>query len=159
LDTEAGSTIQEFNNILKANDDNFDFYLVRCKSTKKVLAIFWMTGAMRNDFELYGTFLVIDLCKKEFNCNLMPYIAATTVRDDHTIGPVIERLVIGDGHEWVKHMTDALFKMTRKRRREDVLVVAGDGAFSQDMVTNLLQFPNARFILDTSRWHLENACG
>lgn len=64
--------------------------------------------------------------------------------------------MIDDGHEWVKHMFDALIKMAGKRWREDILVIAGDGTFSQKMVTKVLNLPNARSWTD-GRWHLVNA--
>lgn len=45
--------------------------------------------------------------------------------------------------------------MARKCGRQDILVIAWDGAFSQETVTNKLNLPNASFILD--RWHFINA--
>ena len=149
------STIQEFNELLKADDEYFDYYIVKCSVRNIVLAVFWMTGAMRDDFDRYGAYLGVDLCKKEYNSHLMPYISAMIVRDNRSIGPVIEGLVIGDSHDWAKHMIDALIKMASKRTREEILVLSGDGAYSQDTVTNVFFLPNAVFILD--RWHLTQA--
>jgi len=69
---------------------------------------------MRDDFDRYGAYLGVDLSKQEYNSHLMPYISSMIVRDNHSIRPVIEGLVIGESHDWAKHIQSIITVGARK---------------------------------------------
>ena len=110
-----------------------------------------MTATMRRNFELFGSFISLDMMKRGLNKMLFPYTAVTMLDESTKLCIACEGIVIGELDEMYKCQADFLKEFAPGRPLDSVLVVAGDGFFDNESISKM-GFVNANFIHD--QWHL-----
>ena len=118
---------------------------------KRVVGVMWQTATMRNNFELFGDVIGLDMMKRGLNKLLWPYAGVAMYDDMQQLCLACEGVLCGERTDMYKFIADFLATSTPLRTLADVKIVAGDGFFDQELVEKL-GFSNATFILD--RWHL-----
>ncbi len=102
----------------------------------KIVGVVWVTETMRRNFELFGSYIILDFMKHALNSLLWPYVSVAMYNELRQI---------------CKTMYEFLCQFLRTnapgRTFESVNVVAGDGFFNQEVVVEL-GFVNAKFIYD-----------
>ena len=149
------NSIVSINDIFKSTDPYFDYCLDVSRDTGTIKGIAWQTGAMRNNFSRYGSYISIDVCKRDY-CTLgLYYISVSLRRADGSICLAIEALVETESIPTYRWLIKCLFEMSANdMTRESIYIVAADQAISQTNITNDFLLPNANLIMDW--WHLEN---
>ena len=145
------STIIEMNQVYKINDSGFDF-AVHTNGEGEIIAIFWQTGAMRDAFDRYGSYCCVDAMLRTLNTSGLPYLAIVVFDEHGMMLRALEGLVFTESMLGYRFAFDDVVDMAGKRSKEDILVVAGDLFFNQNMVTNDFGLPNAIYVAD--QWHL-----
>jgi len=91
------------------------------------------------------------MCRRELTRQNWSYVAITTLNEFRRNVICIEGLFFDDDEKTYAFVCNSLKNMAPGRPSSDVFAFAGDGYFSQELVTSL-GFVNASFIHD--RWHL-----
>jgi hypothetical protein len=155
FDFVAGNTLESYCALLKKAGNDFDYRTWK-DTDGTLLGLVWMTGAMRDAFERYGTLISIDFCLKGYNIAFYPYAAIVGMEETdencNKLRVFCEGIMIGELSKSVAFLSNSMFEMAHQRKKEDVRVVIGDGFLSQELVTNVLQLPFAVFL--TCLWHL-----
>jgi len=136
--------------LLAKVDSSFTFALMKDDESRYIGAC-WMTGNMRANFELYGSYISLDMCRRELTRNNWSYVAVTTLNEFRRNVICIEGLFFYENEASYAFVCNSLTNMAPGRSSSKVFAFAGDGFFSQETVTSL-GFVNASFIHD--RWHL-----
>jgi len=152
-DFEAHNNIAGLAELYTDNDPFFDFH-IKTGDDGSITGIAWMTGAMRDAFERYGTAVFTDMMKSAFNTSLFPYAAICVKRSTNKLDVATEGLLIEELNMTYLFLFDSMFEMGTGRTRAQVLVVGADGFISQRFITETLELPNARYMADS--WHLLN---
>jgi len=116
-------------------------------SNKKLLGLFWMTATMRRNFELFGSFICLDMMKRGINTLLWPYCAVTMIDESNHVCVACEGIVCGERQDMYAAQADFLKEFAPGRSLNEVMMVAGDGFFDQSVIKKM-GFTNARFIQD-----------
>jgi len=150
---EAIFSFIEYLELIKSRAKGFTYKLARDSSDKKkkLLGVVWQTATMRRNFELYGSYLSLDMMKRGINTLLWPYSAVAMYDDNMNICIACEGILCGERLDMYQFLALFLSENSPGRLLSAVNVVSGDGFFDQNMITEL-GFINARFITD--QWHL-----
>ena len=146
-------SFREYMHLLATRCKGFSYKVLTQTSglKKDLLGIIWMTATMRRNFELFGSFISLDMMKRGLNKMLFPYTAVTMLDESTNICLACEGIVIGELDEMYKAQANFLMEFAPGRPLDRVLVVAGDGFFDNDSI-HKMGFVNANFIHD--QWHL-----
>lgn len=150
----SNSTLIKVNQVYKTTDDGYDFSIM-LDGDKCIVGILWQTGAMRDAFDRYGSYMSLDAMLRKMNTSGLPYISICVFDESGAMLVAIEGIAFIECIEAYKFMVSELLDMAGTRRKEDILVVAGDLFFNQSMVTNDFDLPNATYLPD--QWHLKKA--
>jgi len=152
---EAIFSFMEYLVLIQSRAKGFTYKLaegtVKGGSKKKLLGVLWMTATMRRNFELFGSYICLDMMKRGLNTLLWPYCAVTMLDETNSMCLACEGILCGERDDMYKFVADFLGESAPGRPLTDVNIVSGDGLFDQDMVIEL-GFVNARFHAD--QWHL-----
>ena len=126
------------------------FYLVR-EVQKELMGLLWMTATMRRNYELFGSFICMDMMKRAINTLLWPYTAVTMLDEMKKICVGCEGIVCGERQDMYCAQARFLEEYAPGCPLSEVLIVAGD-VFLNQSVVHSMGFTNATFIVD--HWHL-----
>ena len=132
------NSIVSINDIFKSTDPYFDYCLDVSCETGTIKGIAWQTGAMRrNNFSRYGSYISLDVCKRDY-CTLgLYYISVSLWRADGSICLAIEALVETESIPTYRWLINCLFVISANdMTRESIRIVAADQAISQKNVTD-----------------------
>jgi len=156
-DNETPSMILKWNNEMKEIDEYFDFRIMP-DAECRIVGIVWMTGQMRRNLELFGSYIMMDMMKKQMNSSLFLYSGLVMNRPNGKLCHASEALCATEDLPTYKFQVDATFEMAHKRKKEDVNVIAADAILSQNSVRDVLGFPNALYIRDQFHLVQVNIC-
>ena len=88
----------EYMELLKMKDKVFS-YEILAYSAGDVTGCFWMTSTMRKNFELFGSFLSVDVMKRDTNKLLWPYMAVTMYNEMDSVCVGCEGMVLSEREE------------------------------------------------------------
>ena len=128
-------------------------YQLATDSQNKCNGVIWMTASMRSNYERFGSYISLDCMKRELNKSIWPYFAISMINDVNKVCVGCEALLIGERDEAYKFILLATEKMAPVRRLTDVLILSGDGFFTQEKIRSW-GLINAKYIADY--WHLFN---
>ena len=152
-DDGSGSNLVVQMKCMKTSIPGFDYRFAK-NSISEILGVVWQTDVMRGNFHRAPENLSLDMRHAKTNHLLWPYVSCVFCDTDMKILLGVEGFVCSESIDLYKHMVDSLFDMSPLSKREDVLVVHGDGRLDQRIVTDDLGLPNARFVED--HWHIIN---
>ena len=145
-------TFKEYMQLLKQSNAGFNYELFHDASGKCTGCV-WQTATMRDNFERFGGFIALDAMKRKLNTLLWPYIALTMYNEMNMICVACEGIFISERQEAYNAILNFVCQYENSSRsRNDIYVLAADGAIDQDIVTNNFQLPNCHFMAD--QWHL-----
>ena len=148
----------EYLELIKLRAQGFTYKLAETDESgdtdhrKKLRGVIWMTATMRRNWELFGDYICLDMMKRGLNTLLWPYFAVTLYDETGGLCVACEGIVCGERIDMYKFVADFIGESAPGRSKEDVMIVAGDGFFDQEMCNDTLGFTNAAYITDV--WHL-----
>lgn len=139
----------EYLEVIKSKAKGFCYDLARDNTMKHkpLIGILWQTATMHRNYELFGGYLCLDMMKRGINKLLWPYAAVAMYDDQRQVCIACEGILQGEQVEMYKFIANFLGKNSLGRPLASVNVVAGDGFFDQDMISDL-GFTNARYVTD-----------
>ena len=156
-----GSSVQEHSFLLEEffsrcalRDPSFTYDLWLNREEQRFIGAAWMTSHMRSNCELFGSFITIDMMKRELNEFNWPYVAVTGKNEFGKICVLLEGIVLEETEDAYKWFLQKLFHMCPNRLPSEYYVVSGDGFFSQEMIVKL-GFSQANYLYDN--WHLRRS--
>ena len=139
----------EYMDTMKLRDKDFQFEILS-DMNGEITGCIWMTSTMRNNFELFGSFVSVDAMKRDLNTLLWPYVAVTMYNEMDCVCVGCEGIVLSEREEAYKEMLN--FQVTHSRRKkEEVYGISADGFLNQRII-NEFGFTNTVFVMDY--WHL-----
>ena len=150
-DEKSFLTFVEFMKLLQESNKGFEYRLMKnaeCMYTGCV----WQTATMRSNFERFGGFISIDAMNREINMMEWPYISVTMYNELEKVCLGCEAIMTAERHEAYSAIIDFMLEYSPLRKREEIYVVAADGAVTQESITNIYRLPNAKYMAD--QWHL-----
>ncbi|KAL7525422.1 hypothetical protein ACHAWF_002523, partial [Thalassiosira exigua] len=118
---------------------------------KKLLGVLWQTATMRRNFELFGSYLALDMMKKGMSSLLWMYLAVAMYDESKRICIGCEGMLIGEREDMYAFVASFLSKHSPGRPLSSVLIVSGDNFFNKKTIHEF-GFVNAHYFTD--RWHL-----
>ncbi|KAL7544230.1 hypothetical protein ACHAWF_016691 [Thalassiosira exigua] len=118
---------------------------------KKLLGVLWQTATMRKNFELFGSYLALDMMKKGMSSLLWMYLAVAMYDESKRICIGCEGMLIGEREDMYAFVASFLSKHSPGRPLSSVLIVSGDNFFNEKKIHEF-GFVNAHYFTD--RWHL-----
>ena len=105
-------TLQEYLSLLGQRCRGFSYKIVtkQTGNNKKLQGIMWMTATMRRNFELFGSFISLDMMKRGINKLLFPYTAVTMLDESNKICIACEGIVVGELEDMYKAQAEFLRK-------------------------------------------------
>lgn len=98
-------------------DMYFDFRIETDKEGR-IVGIVWMTGQTRRTLEIYGSYLIFDMMRKEMNTScLFLYSGVVMFRPDGTLRLASAALVATEDNSAYVFQVNATFEMAHKRTR------------------------------------------
>jgi hypothetical protein len=150
-----GWKIEHYLEILKENDDCFDYRVARDGETQVPTAVVWQTGTQRSDFATYGCQLHLDFMMRRLNSYAWPYISVVVIDANGSPRCALEGIACSERVDAYNFAVNALFDMSPQRSRNDVLVVIADGKLEPTvLLPQNMNLPRASFFWD--RYHLLN---
>ena len=107
---------------------------------------------MRDNFECFGGYISIDAMMRPINEMKWPYMSISMFKKLNSVCLACEGIVCGERVEANNAMLKFVLDNTNKRTRHDINIVATDGVFNQEKVTNTLGLQNAIYMTDV--YHL-----
>ena len=141
---------QDYLELLSRNAKGFQYRLA-IGNDGIINGVVWMTASMRSNFEYFGSYISIDAMKREINTLQWPYFAVSLQNELNKVCVACESLMISERDEAYEFLIKSTLEMCPKRKKEDVLIVSGDGFFNQQSL-HKWGLCNAKFIAD--HWHL-----
>ena len=123
-------------------------------SNKELLGVVWMTGTMRRNIELFGSYMSFDMMMRGINTLLWPYVALSLMDEFGELCIGCEGIVCGEHEEMYSFMIQFIAKSCPGRSLAEVQIVSADRFFTPKFVRDL-GFINAVYIID--RWHLTSS--
>ena len=126
-------------------------YRLAIGDNQKINGVVWMTATMRSNFERFGSYICLDAMKRELNTLNWPYFGISLYNELNSVCVGCESLMMSEQNDAYQFMLKSCFEMCPGRKPEDILIVSGDGFFTQ----NTLQYwglLKAKFVADF--WHL-----
>ena len=147
--------IEHFLQKLKENDDCFDYRIARDDATQVPTAVVWQTGTNRSDYYMYGCQLHLDFMMRKLNSYAWPYISVVVIDANGSPRCALEGIACSERVDAYNFAVNALFDMSPRRSRDDVLVVFADGKLDPTvLLPENMNLPRASFFWD--RYHLLN---
>jgi len=144
-------TFTEFMRLMKKNHKGFEYRLLSNLKGEYTGCI-WQTSVMRENFERFGGFISIDAMKRAINTNCWPYVSITMYNELERVCLGCEAILTSERNESYKAIIDFVLEYSPLRTRDQIYVVAADGAINQCTLTDTLNLPNAKYMAD--QWHL-----
>ena len=79
-------------------------------------AIFWISSAMRSNFEIFGSCIFVDATKRELNALKWPYFSITMKNELNKICAACEALIISEINEACDFMIKSCLEMCPKKK-------------------------------------------
>ncbi len=86
-----------------------------------------MTATMRQNFELFGSYICLDFMKRALNSLLWPYVSVTMYNELRKICVGCEGILLGEKLPMYKFLCRFLQQSTPGQPFDSVNVVSGDG--------------------------------
>ena len=139
---------------VRAKGFSYERIAVATNGTRKLLGLLWMTATMRRNYELYGTYLCLDMMKRAINKLAWPYTGIALYDEMGHICIALEGFVCGERYEMYLEKVRFLSRYAPKRPISSVTIVSGDGFFDKAMIMKL-GFVNAEYVADW--WHMKDS--
>lgn len=144
----ALSSLLEYMALLRERCKGFDYELAY-DTDGDLIGIVWQTATMRDNYERFGGYISLDSMKRGINKWLWPYMAVVMYNEMKNVCLGCEGIMIGEKEGAYNFMCKFLIEKSPGRDAEDVNVVAGDGFFGQELISQF-GFTKAKFVTD---WH------
>ena len=100
-DSDTLVTFADYMETLKAKDKDF-CYQILADSDGEITGCLWMTSTMRNNFELFGSYISVDAMKRDINILLWPYMAVTMLNEMGNVCVGCEGIMLSEREEAYK---------------------------------------------------------
>ena len=104
-------------------------------TSKELLGVVWMTGTMRRNLELFGSYMCFDMMMRGINTLLFPYAAITLMDEFGELCLGCEGMVCGETYEMYSFIVQFVARECPGMPLSKVKIVSADGFFSQDYLT------------------------
>lgn len=119
--------IEHYLQILKENNNCFDYCVARDGETQVPTAVVWQSGTQRSDFATYGCQLHLDFMMRQLNLYAWPYISVVVIDANGSPRCALEGIACSERVDAYNFAVNALFDMSPQRIRNDVLAVFANG--------------------------------
>ena len=145
--------LERYLQMIAMKDSSFTFSFWKDQEGRFAGCVF-MTGMMRRNLELYGSYISLDMCKRDLNDESWPYVAVTTMNEFNKVVVCMEGVLMEESEDAYNFLCKNLIEMCPGRTLNQYSCVAGDGFFNQDMIERLF-CPDTKFVHDN--WHLRES--
>ncbi|KAL7547361.1 hypothetical protein ACHAWF_011956 [Thalassiosira exigua] len=108
-------------------------------SKKRLLSVLRQTATMRRNFELFGSYIGLDMMKKGMSSLLWTYVAVAMYDESNRVCLGCDGMLIGERDDMYAFLARFLGKHSPCRPLSDVLIVAGDKYIARKFIHSGLQ--------------------